>query len=108
MKKSMPAYVAALSEESFSVLEEIFEDKYQKFIEFYWLIREYSDFITKIKYKKTKKEILKISVKLDGIDIDRVYDDIRDQITEKDNVKISKGDELIHLEIHKDEMMTLK
>ena len=49
MKKSMPAYVAALSEESFSILEEIFEDKYQKFIEFYWLIREYSDFITKLK-----------------------------------------------------------
>lgn len=108
MKKSMPAYVAALSEDSFNILEEIFEDKYQKFIEFYWLIREYSDFITKLKYKKTKKEILKISIRLEGIDIDNVYDDLIDQISERDNIEITKSDEEIHLEIHKDEMMTLK
>ena len=63
MKKSMTDYLYALSENDEEVLYEIIGTKYRKFIRVYWLLKEFSDNITFLKYKeKTEKNKLKISV----------------------------------------------
>ena len=58
MKKSMPEYIKALSDDKFEILQEIFENKYFKFLQLYWLIRQYSDYISSLKYKSTKRETI--------------------------------------------------
>ena len=42
----MPAYITELSDNDFEVLEEIFIEKYNKFIHLYWLLKEYSENIS--------------------------------------------------------------
>ena len=59
MKQNMPEYITVLSNNNYDVFEEIFLDKYEKFIELFWLIKNFSDNTKTLKYKTTKKNILK-------------------------------------------------
>lgn len=52
MKKSMTNYLYALSEDDMDVLYEIIAMKYRKFIRLYWLLKDFSDNIIKLKYKE--------------------------------------------------------
>ena len=103
MKKSMSEYIAILSESNYEILEEIFEDKYKKFISIYWLIRDYSDYITSLKYKKTKKDILKIEITLTKNNIDKVMKKIKSDINSDSNVLVSNEGKIIKIEITKEE-----
>ena len=105
MKNTMTDYVAALSDQDFEILEDIFENKYLKFITLYNIINSYSDYISNLKYKKTKKEILKIEVVINKKNIDDVMEEINDYISSEDidNVLICNEGNVIKIEIEKDE-----
>lgn len=103
MKKNMPEYITTLSDNNYEILEEIFEDKYHKFTQLYWLLKEYSDSITSLKYKSTDKDVLKIHMTVEGLDNDEVVDEIRNNIGEDCNVDIWNDGDIIHIKITKDE-----
>ena len=69
----MVEYISVLSENKIDLLEEIIKHKYKKFTELYWMLKDYSNYISSLKYKSTKKEILKIEVKFSGIDVEKDY-----------------------------------
>ena len=101
MKKSMPEYISALSNNDFSILENIIEYKYQKFLTLYWLMKEYSDYISGLKYEDAPNDILKIEVTLSNIDIDKVMKKLQKNITE--DILICNSKKKIRIEITKDE-----
>ena len=102
----MPEYIAILSESDFTILEEIFEEKFSKFQEVYWLIRDYSDYITSLKYKKTKKEKLKIEFTLAKLDVAKVVNQINSKITDDSNIFVTTEGKIIKIEITKDESVS--
>ena len=57
MERTIPSYIESTCSGDFEILEEIFEDKYTEFLECYWLLKEYSEFITNISYEKHKKNL---------------------------------------------------
>ena len=91
----MPEYVLALSDADYDILEEIFTEKYQKFVQLYWLICKYSDYITSLSYKETKKEVLKVDLTLAKLKVSKVLEDMNSEILDEKKV--------IHIEITKDE-----
>ena len=104
MKQSMTDYLYALSENRYEVLYEIISTKYRKFIRVYWLLKDYSDNITMLKYKeKSDKDKLKITVSFSGIDVESVADKLRLCIDNSDEVKISVHKDEIDISIHRDE-----
>ena len=103
MKKKMTAYMSILSEGDFSIFEEIITNKYRKFIEFFWLLKEYSDNISALKYKDSPKNVLKIEVTMASINIDEVLQDMQEKITDNENILIYNNGKKINIEIKKEE-----
>lgn len=104
MKKSMTDYLYALSDDSYEDLYDLMSSKYRKFIRVYWLLKDYSDNITKLKCKeKTNKDKLKITVTFSDIDTEWVADKLRLCIDNSDEIHIHVHDNKIDIEIHKDE-----
>lgn len=101
MKKSMPEYISALSNNDFSIFENIIENKYQKFLTLYWLLRDYSDYISALKYEEANNNILKIEVTLSNIDIDKVMIDLQENIT--GDILICNYKKKIRIEVTRDE-----
>ena len=62
MKKSLTEYASALSNSRMEVLEELICKKYRKFIRFFRLMKDYSEYITKLDYEFTDKDTLSINV----------------------------------------------
>lgn len=103
MKKTMTEYISALSANSFEILEKIFEKKYQKFLAFYWMLKDYSDYIFSLQYKDTDDDVLKIEVGISGVDIDNVMSNLHNSISSECNVLIYNKKKKIYVEITKDE-----
>lgn len=104
MKKSIPEYIRVLSDNDFSILEEIFLDKYEKFLELYWLIRNYSENIVSLKYETVEeKDELKIKMKLANVKIDKVMKKIQKEIPDDSNILVWNDDKIIHIKIKKTE-----
>ena len=103
MKKSMPEYIAALSDNDYDILEEIFTDKYQKFVQLYWLICRYSDYISSLSYKVTKKDVLKVDLTLAKLKVSKVLDEMNSEISDDSNILVWNEKKIIHIEITKDE-----
>ena len=104
MKKSMTEYISALTENNYERLEELISNRYRKFITLYWLICDYSDFITAFEYKDTDSNQLKIKLKLHDIDVDEVYDHLISQINDESSIQLELlSDGMMHIHIYKDE-----
>jgi len=104
MKKSMTDYLYALSENSYDNLYEIMSTKYRKFLRIYWLLKEFSDNITGLKYKeKSEKDRLKITVTFSGLDATTVSNKLRERIDDSDEIYIEVNKNNIDIEIHKTE-----
>lgn len=89
MKKSMTNYLYALSEDDMDVLYEIIAMKYRKFIRLYWLLKDFSDNIIKLKYKeKTELNVLKIVVVFSNIDVDKICKKLNSNLDDSDNITI--------------------
>lgn len=103
MKKSMVEYASALSDNKFDILKELIQKKYKKFVYLYWLLKDFSDNIAQLKYKNSSHELLKIEVKISGLNIDDVMNTLMDQVEEEESVLIWNEKNRIHIEITKDE-----
>lgn len=101
MKKNISEFVTNLSNGDFSVLEDIFENKYRKFLSVYWMICNYSNNIKSLEYKKTKKDKLKINLTVD-INPLEILDNINNSISE-DNVNIKCEKNTIYIIINGEE-----
>jgi hypothetical protein len=99
MKCTIPEYAITLSNNDFSILEDIFENKYKKFIEVFFIISNHSDYIEKLTYFKTKKEKLKICVDVKKSKVEKVYEKILEKISDKKNISVKNNDNEIHIEI---------
>lgn len=107
MKKSMPEFITALSDNNFDVLEEIFLDKFLKFSQLYWLLKDYSDYITSLSYKETKKDKLKVEVTFAKLKMDKILSELNESISEDaNNILIWNNKKILHIEITRDESTT--
>ena len=98
--KSMPEYIDELSGNDFEVLEEIFLQKYQAFIQLYWLLNDYSENIKNLTYNRESDE-LNISFKATGINPDELIGYLSGG--DNENVEISKDKKWICIIIHNEE-----
>ena len=105
MKKCMTNYLYALSEDDADVLFEIISFKYRKFIDLYWLLKDYSDNITSLRYKdKTEKNILQIAVTFSGIESKAVARILKSSPARTENVSIDVVDKnSMMIELRKEE-----
>ena len=97
MHSSMPAYITELSDNDFDILEEIFIDKYQKFIQLYWLLKEYSDNIARLQYNNSDKNELNISMKVVNIKPDVIISELSENIDDGDDIKIYNNKKIIQI-----------
>ena len=95
MERNIPSYASTLAENNLEVLEDIISNRYIEFIDFYWMLREYTEFISSIKLKE-KKEGLKIGIKFSRINSKDVEENLKNTIIKKSICKIERdGKELI-------------
>lgn len=94
MERNIPSYAAALAENNLEVLEDIIDNRYFEFIDFYWMLREYTEFIDSLKMKE-KKAGLKISIRMSKLNIDDVISSLEDNVPEKSTCEIEKKDKEI-------------
>lgn len=97
MHSSMPAYITELSDNDFDILEEIFIDKYQKFIQLYWLLKEYSDNIARLQYNNSDKNELNISMKVVNIKPDVIISELSENIDDGDDITIYNNKKIIQI-----------
>lgn len=101
MKQNMPSYACVLSNGDYDILEEIFEDKFFEFIECYWLLREYTNYITMMKYKKNKScDRLSIDVTLDKLKTEDVITSLKNKIPKGKKVDIRTKKDVISISFY--------
>lgn len=100
----MTEYMSTLSENDIDILQSIIQYKYRKFIELYWMLRDYSDFLVSLKYKETHHDSLKIEFKVANINIDDVVNGLLSSVDNSDEVDIQKGKNTITIIIQKEEV----
>lgn len=110
MKKSMSEYIKTLSENDFSILEEIIQCKYRKFIKLYWMLRDHSDLIVDMNYDTNQLDnsnTLLINLKVSDKNIEKLYSKIEKYVYKNDEEQISidmnKNKGFIYIEIFKNE-----
>ena len=105
MKKDMITCIRTLSEDEFDTLEDIICNKYKKFCNLYWMIREYSDNISRIKYdKKSSKDLLKIELEIIGMDITYVLNELSEKVETTHGARIRQsGKQRIVIELSQNE-----
>ena len=97
MHNSMPDYITELSGNDFEVLEEIFVDKYNKFIHLYWLLKEYSENISELHYNSSGKDELNISVKVVNVKPSTFMEELSDSIDNSEAITIWNNKRLIQI-----------
>lgn len=100
----MVEYASALSDNKFDILKELIQKKYKKFVYLYWLLKDFSDNIAQLKYKNSSHDLLKIEVKISGLNIDEVMHTLVEQVEEEESVLIWNEKNRIHIEITKEEL----
>lgn len=103
MKKNLPDFISTLSGYQFDILDELFTDKYAECIEMYWIIRNYTDYISELVYEQKKRALsLNLTVKLKGIKSDTFLENIKDTIPDTCTCKFDdQGKNIIGISIRK-------
>ena len=106
MKRNIPEYITELSDNKYEVLEEIFEDKYLKFRKLYWLLCDYSEYITTLECINTSKDILRVVAGFnDTADVSSISESIISSI-EEDNIDVIVDENTLTIEIEITEATT--
>lgn len=93
----MPSYIQELSRDDFEILEEIFVDKYNKFLKLYWMINSYSDYISELNYNSSEKNELSISMHLVKLKPDKVLKELTKSLDDDSDVLIWNEKKVIHI-----------
>jgi len=90
MTKNIPSYIIMLSCGNISKLEEIIGNKYFELLDFYWLLKEYSDNIDNLDYIESEDDLI-IDIKFSsGIKIASVYKELILNIPDGKRIDIEK------------------
>ena len=90
----------------YEVLEEIFEDKYLKFRKLYWLLCDYSEYITTLECINTDKDLLRVVAGFnDTADVSSISESIISSI-EEDNIDVIVDENTLTIEIEITETTT--
>ena len=100
MERNIPSYAIALAENNLDILEDIITNRYVEFIDFYWMLRDYTEYIQHLKMKE-RKSGLKISISLFNLDLDDVENSLRNNIPEKSNCEIEREDDMFIITLYK-------
>lgn len=100
MERTIPSYIEAACGGSLEILEDIFEDKYSEFLDCYWLLKEYTEFITDLEYEKNKKDLV-INIKFKDLKLSDVVRALKDNIPKGKHVDIVNNKKLIYLIFYK-------
>ena len=106
MKKNIPEYIAELSKNNFESFEEIFDNKFKKFRQLYWLLCEYSEYISSLNYNETDKDVLSVDVEFTKkANTDEIAENIISSI-ETNNIEISNFNNKLTITITLDESVS--
>ncbi len=100
MDKTIPSYIESACSGDFEILEEIFEEKYSEFLDCYWLLKEYTDFITKLDYERNKKN-LEVNISFKDLKISDIVDGLKENIPDGKKVDITANNKVIYLIFYK-------
>lgn len=100
MERTIPSYIESTCSGDFEILEEIFEDKYTEFLECYWLLKEYSEFITNISYEKHKKN-LELDVFFKKLKTSDIIENLMENIPITKKIHVSSSNKAVHLIFYK-------
>lgn len=89
-----------MSEGDCDILEEIICQKYHEFLNCYWLLKEYSEFIDDMKYDDTEKDRLVIDIRMDKLNTEDVVKKLKGDCKQK-KIIVSKRRKVIHLIFYK-------
>ena len=99
MKRNMPNYVANIARGDIEIIDELFEKYYDEFYTFYFVIKEHTDLIRSIKFKK-KMDVFRLEIKVDNkLDKLKFSQSIRDHAPS--NMKIKTKPDHIVVIVHK-------
>lgn len=101
VKQNLADYMTSLSDNNYDILEEIFLNKYRKFITLYWLLSKYSEYIDSLKYCETDKDILKIECILNKKE-NKVFSKLQSE-SDGENTVITKDGNNIFITISTEE-----
>lgn len=62
MKQSLSEYASSLANSDIDVLEDLISKKYRKFIKFFALIRDFSEYIQKLDYEFDADDVLSVKI----------------------------------------------
>lgn len=62
MKATLTEFISVLSKKDRKTLEDLLSNKYRKFTKLFYLVKDYTDNIEKIKYNFSNKEILNVDI----------------------------------------------
>ena len=100
VERSIPSYIETACSGNFEILEEIFEDKYSEFLDCYWLLKEYTEFITTLEYEKNKKN-LEINISFKDLKISDIVESLKENVPKGKHVDISSNKKVIYLIFYK-------
>ena len=100
MYRTIPSYIESACSGDFQIIEEIFENKYSEFMDFYWMLKEYTEFITSVEYEKNKKD-LELSITFKDLKTSDIVDGLKENIPNNRKVDIKPNKKVIHIIFHK-------
>lgn len=62
MKKSLTEYLSVLTNADVDIFEEILSKKYRKFIKFFTLVKDYTEYISKLEYELSDSDTLCVKI----------------------------------------------
>ena len=103
MQKSIRQYLYALTGSDYNLLFDLLSYRYKKFIEIYWLLKEYSENITDIYYDNNEeKNTLVISASFSDIQASEVASYIKKNAINKKEIKLKSDKEELLIKINKE------
>ena len=77
MKKSLTDYISALTGTSTEMFEDLIENKFRKFLKFFEIVKDYSEYIKKLDYEVSDKDALIVKIEFTKDDLQNIKNALR-------------------------------